>query len=251
MNVPDYISPIAAHRVWQWDTTGLRSLNGEQWSPGKPLAARCGVVRHGKFVDLPAHVAHIVPKADCRCGVYASKRLDSLRSMCFWDCGVRGEVLLWGTVVEHEHGWRAQFAYPKTLYVPYETLPATLAEIQSRLQSLVPYRCDIFIAHDGGSIPLWRRNSGLDAAGLGFLTGRGKEWYARRKQERTLKCGDRVAILGRGIAVVEQVHGEEVHVVLGNRSMLRIGRKDIVWDEGNRRWEARAQSSVVKDCGST
>ncbi len=79
----------------------------------------------------------------------------------------------------------------------------------------------------------------------------GKEYYVRRQRDRTLKKGNRVAILGRGIAVVEQVGGKEVHVVLWNRSMLRIGRKEIVWDEGNGRWEARAQSSVVEDCRST
>lgn len=57
-----------------------------------------------------------------------------------------------------------------------------------------------------------------------------------------MKKGDRVAILGRGIAVVEQVGGKEVHAVLGNTSMLRIGRKEIVWDEGNMRWEADANA---------
>ena len=51
-----------------------------------------------------------------------------------------------------------------------------------------------------------------------------------------------MAILGRGIAVVEHVDGKEVHAVLWNRSMLRIARKEIVWDEqqhavgGGRSW---------------
>ena len=52
-----------------------------------------------------------------------------------------------------------------------------------------------------------------------------------------MKPGDRVAILGRGIAVVEQVDGKWIRAVLWNRSVLRIGRKEIVWDEGNMRWE--------------
>ena len=89
--------------------------------------------------------------------------------MCFWESGVRGEVFLWGTVVEHEHGWRAQFAYPKSLHVPSDILPATLAEIRSRFRSLVAYGCEIFILHDGGSLPIWRKHSGLDPAGLDFL----------------------------------------------------------------------------------
>jgi len=32
--------------------------------------------------------------------------------------GIYGEVYLWGRVVEHPAGWRAQFAYPKTLKLP-------------------------------------------------------------------------------------------------------------------------------------
>lgn len=47
-----------------------------------------------------------------------------------------------------------------------------------------------------------------------------------------------VAILGRGIAVVEQLSEKEVCVLLWNRKHLRIRRKEIVWDDGNARWEA-------------
>ena len=129
----------------------------------------------------------------------------------------------------------AQFAYPKSLFLPSEALPITLAEIQLRLQSLVPYRCDIFVAHDGRSIALWRKESRLDPAGLDFLTSRGKEWYARRKHQRGLKPGDRIAV-GRGIAVVEQADDHWVHA-LWNRGTLRLPRKDIAWDNINSRWE--------------
>ena len=31
---------------------------------------------------------------------------------------VYGEVSLWGRVIVHEHGYRAQFAYPRNLLVP-------------------------------------------------------------------------------------------------------------------------------------
>jgi hypothetical protein len=76
------------------------------------------------------------------------------------------------------------------------------------------------------------------AAGLDYLIERSKRYYDRRQQERTLKKGDRVAILGRGIAVVEHADDKGVYVVLWNRSVLRIGGKEIVWDERNMRWEA-------------
>ena len=48
-----------------------------------------------------------------------------------------------------------------------------------------------------------------------------------------------MAILGRGIAVVEQVDGKEVHAVLWSKNVVRINRKEIVWDERNMRWEAK------------
>jgi hypothetical protein len=155
-----------------------------------------------------------------------------------WDCGVRGEVWLWGTVVEHEQGWRAEFAYPKALCLPPDAFPVALGEIESRLHSLTGYRCDISILHGGASIPLWRKESGLDAGGLDFLTDRGKEWYTRCKRERTLQAGDRVAILGEGIAVVEHADGARVLAVLGKRERLRLLRRDIAWSDINSRWEA-------------
>ena len=128
MSAPDYISPVLAYRLRRWDVSGLKSLNGMPWVAGQPLAAQCRATLRRRAVE---GLAQSDPHANCRCGVYGSKRLDSLKSIRFWKSGVRGEVLLWGTVVEHEHGWRAQFAYPKTLHLPCDTLPVTLAEIQS------------------------------------------------------------------------------------------------------------------------
>ncbi len=74
-----------------------------------------------------------------------------------------------------------------------------------------------------------------------------KRYYDRHRLERTLKKGDRVAIIGRGIAVVEHADAKGVYVVLWNRSMLKIGRKEIVWDEGNMRWESHPSTCEV--CG--
>jgi len=174
----------------------------------------------------------------CTCGIYGSKDLDRLRRSQYWQFGgVHGEVNLWGSVVEHERGFRAQFAYPKTLHLPSEMLPVTLKKIQTRIQALVGYGCDLFIAHNTSSIPLWRKGSALDAGGLEFLMSRGEEWYARRKEDRTLKTGDRIAVLGRGIAVVVQANDGWAQGLLWNRSVLRIRRKEIAWSRQNSRWE--------------
>jgi hypothetical protein len=234
MNVPDYISPIIGYRVWRWDDAGLRSLNGKPWSPCKPLAAKCGA---GK-----AHDAHEVPQTDCTCGVYAAKNLEHLRQLGYEGRGIRGEVHLWGTVVEHELGWRAQFAYPKTLFLSPELIPSDTKEMEVRLGALAAYDIDIFIGGGRESIRLCRRGSGFDTAGLDFLIGKRTQYYVRRQRDRTLTRGDRVAVLGRGIAVVEHADETEVHALLRNRIMLRMRRKDIVWNRKNIRWEAKVSA---------
>jgi len=159
-------------------------------------------------------------------------------------CGIHGEVYLWGTVVEHELGWRAQFAYPKTLFLPSDLIPSDTKEMESRLEALAAYGTDIFIVGGGQSIPLCRKGSGFDAAGLDYLIGKRTQYYARRQRDRTLMRGDRVAVLGRGIAVVEHADDTEIHALLRNRSVIRIARKEIVWDERNMRWETSPHACV-------
>ena len=83
------------------------------------------------------------------------------------------------------------------------------------------------------------------AAGLDYLIKTRKGYYVRRKWERTLKKDDRVAVLGRGIAVVEQAGNKEVVVVLGNRLLLKIARKDIVLNQQNMRWECESHNDLM------
>src|SRR6266699_2996425 len=63
-----------------------------------------------------------------------------------------------------------------------------------------------------------------------------KQGFERRR--RILKRGDRVAVIGRGIAIVRMIYEGQVCAVLSNQTVLEIGRKQIVWDEANMRWEA-------------
>ena len=233
MNIPDYISPVVGYRVWQWDNAGIRSLNGERWHPGKPLAAGCRIVsRHAEVV----RGIHDTPQADCSCGVYATKSFDHLHSTGYDLRGICGAVWLWGTVVEHKFGWRAQFAYPKSFCIASDTLPFTLVAIQSRLETLIPYSTDIFVASPAGNLSLWTRGSGYEQAGLDYLVEVRKQGFERRW--RILKRGDRVAVIGRGIAIVRMIYEGQVCAVLSNQTVLEIGRKQIVWDEANMRWEA-------------
>jgi len=242
MMVPDYISPVVGYRVWQWDATGLRSLNGEKWFAHRPLSAVCRAAACGSISGLSkaTHNPAELPSFSCTCGVYAAKTIEHLRQCGYRKFGVHGEVFLWGTVIEHERGWRAQFAYPKTLFLAADAIPFSLAEINARLRTLAEFGTDIFLMREHERVALWKHGSGFDVAGLDYLIEERKEYYIRRQQERTLKTGDRVAVLGHGIAVIEQIDGKDVHVVLGNRLVLRIARKEIVVNEQNNRWECEA-----------
>jgi hypothetical protein len=229
VKIPDLISPIIGHRVWRWDAAGLTSLNGKPWSPRQRLAAKCGAGN--------AHDAHEPPHLDRTCGVYAAKNIEHLRQLGYEGRGIRGEVHLWGTVVEHELGWRAQFAYPKSLVLPPDLISSDTKEMEARLGALAAYDIDIFML-GRRTIPLCRKGSGFDAAGLDYLIGKRMEYYVRRQRDRTLMKGDRGAVLGRGIAVVEHANDTEVHALLRNKLTLRIARREIRWDQQNMRWEA-------------
>ena len=169
--IPDYISPIVGYRVWTWDTAGLKSLCGERWHPNHSLAARC---RASAILgrDKATNDVHDSPSAHCTCGIYAVKTLDHFRSAGYERYGIHGEVYLWGLVVEHERGWRAQFAYPKNLYVPPEMDLLSPKEVDARMGALAAYDLDIFIVGGGQKIPLCQKGFGLDPAGLDYLIGK-------------------------------------------------------------------------------
>jgi hypothetical protein len=247
MNIPDYISPIIGYRVWQWDGIGLSSLNGEKWFANQPLSAVCRRGASGFIAGLSkfTHDPHELPHLKCGCGIYAAKTYEQLQEPSYKRFGIRGEVYLWGAVVEHELGWRAQFAYPKTLSLAADVIPFSLSEINARLKTLAKFGADIFLLRDGEKVALWKHGSGFDGAALDYLIKTRKEFYVRRQKERTLKRGDRVAVLGHGIAVVEEVDGKEVHVVLGSRFVLRIARKEIVINDQNNRWECEANKPAL------
>ena len=242
--IPDYISPIIGYRTWQWDRAGLRSLNGERWRPRKPLEARCSVCdfalwRRGHKAE---HSSHSAPHLKCTCGIYASNSLEHLRWPGFERFLIYGRVLLWGTIVEHQRGWRSQYAYPQSFLLPVQVLPVRLVEIETRLKSLISYDRDIFILHHGAMSPLWKNDSGLTAVGLDYLTDRASKWYIQLNQRSAIKQGDRIAVAGEGIAVVDQIDGTYIRAKLGNETMLRIARNEVSWKKENLRWETEASA---------
>lgn len=120
--------PIVGWRAWRvinYERHGglteprLQSLTGrEKWEPMTRLEGHC-VPNKASFgyTDAP-RVAHEAPWPNCLCGVWATReRVDSEREMLQGGSGLyaMGEVYLWGRVLEFERGWRARYAYPKSL----------------------------------------------------------------------------------------------------------------------------------------
>jgi hypothetical protein len=246
MNIPDYISPIVGYRTWQWDSVGLKSLNDVRWFPGQPLQAKCerysnlnmnycGVVAVLAKLQKP----HSPPHKGCKCGVYAAKSVEHLAKIGFMRFGeVFGEVTLWGKIWDHRFGYRAQFAYPKTIVLLPQMVP-NAEELESRLGTLIAYGVDIFIVAPLPDlamppvviedIPLWSKASGFEQAGLDWIGERHRWLCACREKERNLKIGDRVAVTGKGTGVVEHVDDNDVRVAMRNKLTLRIPRKQVVW----------------------
>jgi hypothetical protein len=117
----------------------LRSaVFGDTWHPGKAVAASC---RH----------AHAAPAPGCTCGIYAVQTpAAALRYLVGRDDAdvvhrVLGEVALWGVVVECEHGWRAQHAYPLRLCVPSTRPDGTGCAAADVAHALTAYGVDVTV----------------------------------------------------------------------------------------------------------
>ena len=127
--VPDGVEPIIAWRYWRFDpkTGHLKSLARDrtEWQPNVVFSARCRYERldhtdaRWRLVDGSLWKPHTSPSEDCRCGIYGARNLRSLRSQFLFglNFNVVGEVSLWGKLIRGVKGYRAQFAYPRSLFV--------------------------------------------------------------------------------------------------------------------------------------
>ena len=112
----DSIAPVVGWKVWSVEhaaeQTRLHSvLYGDAWIPGHAAEAQC---------PRPLRVRHTAPFRTCECGIHAAKELGAWSHYLTVGEGRRvfGRVALWGALIEGEHGWRGEFAYPLALYVP-------------------------------------------------------------------------------------------------------------------------------------
>lgn len=130
----DATGPLEGYRCWavgSWSPS-LSSIVAISvvWEPDGPTCARCyampGIPGYPRDVWDASRAA---PDIGCTCGLWVLRRIDaglmrrtagivpsSLRMALY----VWGRVRFWGEVIEHEHGWRAEFARPVALYRTWE-----------------------------------------------------------------------------------------------------------------------------------
>jgi hypothetical protein len=113
------VSPIIGWRRWSVPVFAdkLLSNNRTEWKPLEKLCAECKIPKGPSIAD-PAGQGAICKGVHCVCGIYAYKSqadTEHGENAPTDDLRVYGEVYLWGRVIEHEHGYRAQYAYPKSL----------------------------------------------------------------------------------------------------------------------------------------
>jgi hypothetical protein len=120
--IPDGVVPIVAWRYWKLGTGGLTSVNvgTGYWPACRAFEAECRALG---WATPP--LLHGAPCEACSCGIYGAIDLDTLKTLVHPapvfpfapNHVVVGEVYLWGKVIPGERGYRAQFAYPKRLFV--------------------------------------------------------------------------------------------------------------------------------------
>jgi hypothetical protein len=110
LEVQTSVEPIVAWRTWaltgKRDGTDLllRPVAGRS-RPWRPLEVAEAACKHARM--------HAAPNVDCSCGLHGTREVDILRRTK--SPSVLGRVALWGRVIEHQHGFRAEFAYPQRL----------------------------------------------------------------------------------------------------------------------------------------
>ena len=111
---------IIAWRMWRWERGQLRGTGiCEAWAERQAPEAICRPVKFTPSSDSKHRVGAKVPMWLCACG-YHAVRQEAFREFLSttlredWQ-GMRliiGTVALWGRVVTHQDGYRAQYAYP-------------------------------------------------------------------------------------------------------------------------------------------
>jgi hypothetical protein len=135
VKTPDYFEPFKGWKGLKAESDGsLRSPMGDEWPAGRPFQAQCNRSEE-----------HVPPADRCSCGIYAVTSFEELKRNSYnwqkpgdldWNTWVIAEVNLWGAIRRGTIGFRAQYGYPRKIYVPANKL-----ELGSAIRDR--YRCQL------------------------------------------------------------------------------------------------------------
>lgn len=129
MVVSDYSTPIVGWRLWSMGydkDDGLKPYlssiwQSARWPRHEPMVAHCLQVDTTNMHwmarwKLPKLCCVHSPTQRCKCGVYACSDPTAVHVEPSRDVSLLvGRVALWGKVVRHERGYRAQYGYPVSI----------------------------------------------------------------------------------------------------------------------------------------
>lgn len=144
--IPDYFEALTAYRVFGAMDNGLLTgqMMREPWPPYHAFDSRCHHVQSGLSHILPSDPPQFAPAPvlDCGCGIHAFKTLQLAEQRKeesahgpfggLWmtdRTGVWGSISIWGHIIEHELGYRAQYAYPQELYTHEKRLAPLVSQL--------------------------------------------------------------------------------------------------------------------------
>ncbi len=174
--VPDYCVALTGHRAWRFAESGNKVFlfgigdGAKFWTPYEAMRATClteaksGGSTWDRADDTFTHLrdGEIVPAPvkGCTCGLWAYKTADAQavkNHQYVW-----GTVALWGRVIEHEIGWRSEFAYPMALHAATEDIARKVT-----LTYGVPCEVTEPITKDDSLSGMW---AGINKATFSFWT---------------------------------------------------------------------------------
>jgi len=143
--------PIEGWRAWRLHRTDAGALRiapttpRSDWEPGVPIHATCSGSHTREYMIYNPELAkfHRSPEPGCTCGIHAMKGPERLRH-ANRAAGVVGTIAMWGRVIEHTKGYRAEFAYPARLRLVCSwclwsaALPGVPARVLDREGDLIP-----------------------------------------------------------------------------------------------------------------
>ena len=147
--------PIVGWRQWNFMYPHFLANVGNDtiYVPREKIEARCEQYSTIGTLVLRKDHNEQAPHLTCMCGIYAYKEKPRLlREIRNINPGLRivyGEINLWGKVIEHEDGYRAQFGYPKRLWCT-----SAIEPLAGWIGYVYGVPCEVMPSEDGEEIKI-------------------------------------------------------------------------------------------------